>query len=215
MHVTRPELTILYKDRFTAVVDKPGGLLSVPGRRPENQDCVVNRLRRLYPDCIKQPAVHRLDMYTSGLMVLALTKEAHRHLCRQFEQRSVEKLYIAVLNGIVSQVSGEITLAFRLDTTNRPHQVYDPARGKPGTTVWKKLQCADGKTRVEFRPLTGRTHQLRLHAAHALGLNCPIAGDRLYGGGAEGEPMLLHASYLSFQHPDSGRRMEFSSPAPF
>jgi tRNA pseudouridine32 synthase/23S rRNA pseudouridine746 synthase len=154
-------------------------------------------------------------MFTSGLMVLALTKEAHRSLSRQFQEHIVEKRYIAILDGSVEETSGEITLSFRLDPENRPYQIYDPVHGKAGTTRWKRLSRVAGKTRIEFMPLTGRTHQLRLHAAHTLGLGFPIIGDRLYGSGKEGAQMLLHASYLSFLHPHTGKRIEFNSPSPF
>ena len=215
MHGKDYRLIIVHRDPSFVVVNKPGGLLSVPGRGPENQDCVVRRIKTIFAEAIDQPAVHRLDMYTSGLMVLALTKKTHRSLSRQFEQRIVEKRYIALLDGIVREESGEITLPFRLDTENRPYQIYDPEHGKVGTTLWKRLCTASGKTMLEFRPLTGRTHQLRLHASHPLGLGLPIIGDRLYGKGLEGERMLLHASFLSFLHPDTGRRIEFNSPAPF
>lgn len=215
MHEKDGRLTIIHRDPSFVVVNKPGGLLSVPGRGLENQDCVVSRIKTIFSDSIDQPAVHRLDMYTSGLMVLALTRETHRNLSRQFEQRIVQKTYIALINGIVKQESGEITLPFRLDPENRPYQIYDPDHGKVGTTLWKRLDITSGKTRLELRPLTGRTHQLRLHASHPLGLGCPIIGDRLYGTGLEGERMLLHASFLSFLHPDTGRRIEFNSPAPF
>ena len=213
MHGNR--LTIVHTDPSFVVVDKPGGLLSVPGRGPENQDCVVSRIKTIFAESIEQPAVHRLDMYTSGLMVLALTRETHRNLSLQFEQRIVEKRYIALLDGIVREESGEITLPFRLNPENRPYQIYDSENGKVGTSLWKKLGITSGKTRLEFRPLTGRTHQLRLHASHPLGLGCPIIGDRLYGNGQEGEQMMLHASFLSFLHPDTCRRIEFNSPAPF
>jgi tRNA pseudouridine32 synthase/23S rRNA pseudouridine746 synthase len=169
----------------------------------------------MFPACIEQPAVHRLDMFTSGLMVLALTREVHRHLSRQFQERLVEKRYIALLDGMVAGESGVVTLSFRLDPENRPYQIYDPVQGKTGTTLWKKLDQQFGKTKMEFTPLTGRTHQIRLHAAHALGLGCPIIGDRLYGHGQEGQRMLLHASFLSFLHPTTDKRIAFRSPAPF
>jgi tRNA pseudouridine32 synthase / 23S rRNA pseudouridine746 synthase len=208
-------ITLLHIDPVFVVVEKPGGLLSVPGRGPHNQDCVVKRIRSMFPVCIEQPAVHRLDMFTSGLMVLALTKSAHSNLSRQFQERLVNKSYIALLDGIVNRESGMITLSFRLDPENRPHQIYDPVHGKTGITIWKKIDLQEGKTRVEFTPLTGRTHQLRLHAAHALGLGCPIIGDRLYGRGQEGETMMLHASSLSFLHPFTNKRLTFNSPASF
>ena len=169
----------------------------------------------MFAACIDQPAVHRLDMATSGLMVFALTTEAHRSLSRQFSERRVKKKYVALLEGVVTADSGEITLSFRLDPENRPWQVYDSVRGKTGITRWQRLEVCDNRTRVEFVPLTGRTHQLRLHAAHELGLGYPIVGDSLYGSGKQGDPMLLHATMLFFSHPESGEKMEFFSPVPF
>ncbi len=203
------ELKIIHIDPVFIVVNKPGGLLAVPGRGADKQDCVVTRIKAMFPGCIEQPAVHRLDMYTSGIMLLARTKEAHRQLSIQFEQRAVEKEYAAVLDGAISGIEGRIELAFRLDPDNRPHQVYDPVRGKTGISNWRKTGEEKGKTHVLFSPLTGRTHQLRLHSAHPLGLGVPIVGDALYGNGTEGEKMLLHACRLSFFHPVNGERLEF------
>ena len=208
-------LEVLHVDPEFVVVDKPAGLLSVPGRGPDKQDCVARRMRELFPDCPEQPSVHRLDMDTSGLMVLARTVEAHRVLSRQFAERRVKKKYLAVLDGVVGEEQGRIELSFRLDPDNRPHQVYDPVQGKSGITRWRKLSVKDGKTRVEFIPLTGRTHQLRLHAAHSLGLGCPIVGDRLYGSRQSGERMLLHAAFLQFFHPLTEAAEEFYSEVPF
>lgn len=215
MQNTASELTILHHDPAFLLVYKPGGLLAVPGRGADKQDCVVTRIRQMLPQMIEQPAVHRLDMYTSGLMVLAVSREAHRHLCRQFEERRVVKRYIALLEGIVRGDEGEIRLPFRLDPANRPYQIYDPLQGKMGITRWQRLAVEGGRTRIEFSPLTGRTHQLRVHAAHSLGLGLPIVGDRLYGHGREGEQMLLHAAYLAFAHPSTGEPLHFDSPAPF
>lgn len=208
-------LHIIYTDPHIIVVNKPGGLLSVPGRGPDKQDCVVNRTKKLFPDCIQQPAVHRLDMYTSGLLVLALTQDSHKAMSKQFENRLVRKKYIALLDGLIHDDSGEIHLPFRLNPDNRPYQIYDPINGKLGITKWKKIGVERKKTRVEFIPLTGRTHQLRVHAAHHLGLNSPIVGDTLYGNGKEGDQMMLHASFLSFIHPASGESIEFESDVPF
>lgn len=208
-------LKIIYQDIELVVVDKPSGLLSVPGRGPDKQDCVVNRAKRLFLDMINQPAVHRLDMYTSGLMLLAKTTGVHRRLSQQFELRQVQKKYIALVEGVVGRVEGEIRLSFRLDPSNRPHQVYDPIQGKLGITRWKRLSVDKHHTRIEFKPLTGRTHQLRLHAAHPKGLGVPIVGDHLYGNGQEGDPMCLHASRLKFQHPSNGREMDIGSEPPF
>ncbi len=213
--MSQQELVIVYADAHLAVIEKPGGLLAVPGRGPDRQDCAVNRLKTIFPIHINQPSVHRLDMATSGLMVMAFTGEAHRILSKQFAERRVEKKYIALLEGVVTAESGEITLAFRLDPKNRPWQVYDSVLGKTGITRWQRLEVCAGTTRVEFVPLTGRTHQLRLHAAHELGLGCPIVGDSLYGAGQRGDPMLLHAAELSFLHPESGKRTTFSSRVPF
>ncbi len=211
-------MEIIYKDNQIVVVDKPGGLLSVPGRGPEKQDCVVNRLKKMFIACMNQPAVHRLDMATSGLMVLALDAASHRNLSRQFSERQVQKKYIALLEGEIDPnkgENGEITLGFRLDPDNRPYQVYDPVQGKIGISRWQLVKISDGRSLIEFTPLTGRTHQLRLHAAHELGLDCPIVGDSLYGSGKMGDPMLLHATQLSFYHPGTEEWMEFFSPAPF
>jgi len=215
MHDNELHIRLLYVDEDVIVVDKPAGLLSVPGRGPEMQDCVVRQVQDYFSDVIEQPAVHRLDMDTSGLMVLARSRIAHAHLSEQFARRKVKKRYNAILDGVVAEEAGEIELAFRLDPDNRPHQVYDPEQGKLGITRWFKLAVHNGRTRVEFIPLTGRTHQLRLHAAHKLGLNCPIVGDRLYGRRKPGERMLLHAQYLQFFHPTTEKRLVFRSAVPF
>ena len=205
----------LYADDYIVVVEKPGGLLSVPGRGPDKQECVVNQLKAVYPDMIEQPSVHRLDMDTSGLMVLARTKEAHRALSIAFQNREVEKEYIALLDGEVEAETGRIILPFRLDPDNRPYQVYDEKYGKVGETVWVKLSSENGRTRILFRPLTGRTHQLRLHSSHEYGLGAPIVGDRLYGTGTAPGQLKLHASYLKFHHPVTDKVMEFRSEPPF
>ncbi len=208
-------INILHRERSFVVIDKPPGLLAVPGRGPDKQDCVVNRVKTLIPEMISQPAVHRLDMATSGLMVLAIDKGSHADLSRQFEQRQVGKKYVALLDGLVEGESGRIELRFRLNPDNRPYQVYDPVHGKLGITDWKKLGVEHKLTRIEFTPITGRTHQLRLHAAHQMGLNTPIVGDNLYGNGQEGDRMLLHACSLVFHHPISGKVVQFKSMVPF
>ncbi|MBM9536806.1 RluA family pseudouridine synthase [Desulfobulbus alkaliphilus] len=210
-----PSLVFLYRDPSLVVIDKPGGLLSVPGRGPAGADSVVARLRHLLPGCITQPAVHRLDMDTSGLMVLALTRAAHRHLSAQFASQQVVKHYAALVEGVVAAPAGEIALPFRLDPHNRPRQVYDPIHGKTGISRWRKIATRDQRTLVAFQPLTGRTHQLRLHASHPLGLGCPIVGDRLYGTPSPGQGLLLHAAQLAFRHPDSNQWLQFTSPPPF
>jgi tRNA pseudouridine32 synthase/23S rRNA pseudouridine746 synthase len=213
--ISQKELQVIFEEREFVVVNKPSGVLSVPGKGEENQDCVVARIKALYPACIEQPAVHRLDMDTSGLMVLALTADAHRELSRQFEHRETEKRYIALLDGEVTGDEGTIELPFRLDVENRPYQIYDPVNGKTGITHWKVLSTGNKKTRVEFIPVTGRTHQLRVHAASEHGMGIPIAGDRLYGSGTAPGQLKLHAAFLSFTHPCTGERLEFHSAPPF
>lgn len=212
-------LDIVYCDASLLVVNKEGGLLSVPGRGEDKQDCVESRVRRLFPHAPRQCAVHRLDMDTSGLLVLALDKEAHRNLSMQFMQLEVEKEYVALLKGVVKQEAGEVRLPFRLDVNNRPYQIYDEEQGKWGTSLWKKLRVEpspDGLvTRVRFTPLTGRTHQLRLHSSHPKGIGHPIVGDRLYGTGREGDQLCLHACALSFSHPVTREKLSFSLPEPF
>lgn len=215
MRITNSDIKIIHADTHIVVVNKPGGLLSVPGRGPEKQDCLIRRLQQRFPEMIEQPSAHRLDMYTSGLMVVAITSQAHRHLSKQFEERKVVKEYTAIVEGIVKEQNGEIHLPFRVDLNNRPHQMYDPVHGKMGSTTWTCLGHKNGTTRILFIPLTGRTHQLRVHAAHSLGLDCPIVGDSLYGSGKDGDQMMLHASYLKFTHPGSGETINFSSTPPF
>lgn len=208
-------LEIIYREPSFVVVNKPGGLLAVPGRGPDKQDCVTKRLKQLIPGCIEQPAVHRLDMATSGLMLMGMTAGAHRNLSIQFSQREVVKRYTALVEGRPVLDEGTIILRFRLDPDNRPHQVFDPVNGKEGITRWRTLGYEGNRTRIEFFPATGRTHQLRLHASHPEGLGCPIVGDSLYGNGREGEKMFLHAGGLQFAHPDTGKPLCFVSPAPF
>ena len=214
-----PALEILHEDRLFIVVNKPSGLLSVPGRGPENQDSVVRRMQALYPGTIEQPSVHRLDMDTSGILVLARTRKAHRELSIQFQQRLVSKRYIAMLDGVVTKPEGIIDLPLKMDMFNRPYQVYDPIHGKPSRTIWRRLEEKGGRTRVEFIPITGRSHQLRMHASHFLGLGCPIVGDRLYGSGTEVGKLQLHAEYLKFRYPHPNPKshvwLEFSAPPLF
>lgn len=218
-------LNIIYRDFSIIVVNKQSGVLSVPGRGPEKQDCIVNRVKRLFPGCITQPAVHRLDMETSGLMVLAFTEEAHRNLNRQFEKREVQKEYIALVDGIIPAPDGQTELFFRVDVDNRPHQIWDDVHGKKAVTEWHVVRTenyvspADGTertvTRVRFIPHTGRTHQLRLAAADSHGFGKPIVGDTLYGTCAPGERLMLHARTLCFTHPVTGKPMEFTSEPDF
>ena len=213
--MNRSQIEIIYQDEIIVVINKPGGLLSVPGRGIEKQDCVSKRLQNIFPVMIPQPSIHRLDMYTSGIMVYAITSQAHRDISIQFEKRQVHKRYQALLEGIIEGKQGEISLPFRLDPNNRPIQIYDAEQGKMGHTKWRNLGIETERTRIEFTPLTGRTHQLRIHSAHSLGLGTPIVGDSLYGFGTDGDQMMLHATFLSFFHPGSKKKVEFHSPPPF
>ena len=221
-------LKILYRDNDIIVVNKESGLLSVPGRGPEKQDCIVNRVKKLFPECIEQPSVHRLDMETSGLMILAFTKDAHRNLCRQFEEGLVQKKYVALLDGILAKKgipqSGTMELFFRLDIENRPHQIWDSVYGKKAITEWqildveKYLSPSGNKknvTRVLFIPHTGRTHQLRLASAGSHGFGVPIIGDTLYGHCEPNERLMLHSCYIKFTHPSTGKVMEFNCGSDF
>ena len=208
-------LEIVHEDPDFVVVDKVSGMLSVPGRGPEKRDCVAERVREMYPGCPEQPAVHRLDMDTSGLLVVARNAEAHRELSMQFQRRETRKRYFALLEGILTGEGGTIELPFRLDVENRPYQIHDPIHGKVGITHWQKISVEAGLTRVLFTPITGRTHQLRVHAAHELGLGTPIVGDPLYGNGTGPGQLKLHAAELGFQHPSSGAELNFSSNPSF
>jgi len=206
-------VSVIYADDHIVVIEKPSGMLSVPGKIADFS--VTEWLLKKYPNCISHPAVHRLDMDTSGILVFALDAESHRDLSRQFQDREVEKKYIALLNGVLSEQSGRIELPFRLDVENRPLQIYDEIHGKTGITEWQKLVEDGGSTRVEFHPLTGRTHQLRVHSAHPKGLGVPIKGDTLYGGHPTHGELCLHAAWIKFRHPISDALMEFSSKVPF
>ncbi|MCP5537353.1 MAG: RluA family pseudouridine synthase [Akkermansiaceae bacterium] len=210
---SEPLLEIIHTDPHFVVVNKVSGMLSVPGR--DVKDSVTNRVRAMFPDCKESPEVHRLDMDTSGLMVVARTVEAHRHLSIQFQDRLTQKRYQALLDGVFEGKEGTIELPFRLDIDNRPIQIYDEVHGKMGITHWKNLGIEGGYTRVEFIPVTGRTHQLRLHASHEKGLGIPIVGDPFYGNGTGPGQMKLHACELSFSHPVTGEVMTFQSAPAF
>ena len=216
-------LEILYRDSAIVVINKPSGLLSVPGRTPDKQDCATTRLKKLFPHCIEQASVHRLDMETSGLLVMALTQEAHRNLSAQFEAGTVHKKYVALIDGTFNhnEYKGELRLKFRLDIENRPHQIYDEENGKLGITEWEKAgtvlyTAPDGSqrrtTKIIFTPHTGRTHQLRLAASDPHGFGIPIVGDTLYGHCAPGERLMLHAFELKFEHPISGKKISLTAP---
>ncbi|MEW5853496.1 MAG: RluA family pseudouridine synthase [Myxococcota bacterium] len=208
-------LVVLHHETSFAIIDKPPDLLSCPGRGDDKVDSVQTRVPQVFPHARGSILVHRLDQPTSGIMVVALTVEAHRELRRQFEAHTTEKAYVAELAGDVREDSGTIQLPFRVDLDNRPYQILDEVHGKMGITHWRVLRRDSGRTRVEFRPETGRTHQLRVHAAHPRGLGCPIAGDRLYGSPDDAPRLMLHAWRLAFDHPDTGARCIFEAPLPF
>lgn len=216
----RVNLRIVHAEPRLVVVEKPSGMLSVPGKGPEKMDCVVSRVRAMYPAAAGPLVVHRLDMETSGLLVVALDVGAQRDLSGQFERRTVFKRYVALVEGMVPRDEGTVDVPIRLDVERRPYQIADFAQGRPATTRYRVLSREVDRTRVQFEPVTGRTHQLRVHAAlppmvegRAGGLGCPIVGDVLYGRGDGSERLMLHASFLSFTHPDTGARMEFHSRA--
>ena len=204
------KLDILYEDDYLLIVNKPAGMLSVPGKG--DVDSVYQRLSILYPEATGPIIVHRLDMATSGLLLAAKTKEAHQNLQAQFKNRTIQKRYIALLEGEVPQDEGEIRLPLCPDPLDRPQQIVSEEFGKPAFTRYRVLERTSGKTLIAFYPQTGRTHQLRVHAAHPLGLHCPILGDELYG--RKAERLYLHAEYLAFTHPITSERIEIQkSPA--
>ena len=205
------ELEIMYEDEWLSVVNKPAGMLSVPGK--SDIDSVYGRVRRMYPEATGPMIVHRLDMATSGLILIAKTKEVHQNLQAQFKNRTVCKRYVAWLDGIVEKKEGHIELPLRPDPEDRPWQVVDAVHGKPAVTDYTVLHYDSGRTFISFIPKTGRTHQLRVHSAHPLGLNAPIVGDELYG--RKADRLYLHAEYLGFIHPVSGVYMEIEKKSGF
>jgi tRNA pseudouridine32 synthase/23S rRNA pseudouridine746 synthase len=205
---------IVHADRWLVIVDKPAGLLSVPGRHAALKDSVLARMRRRYPGATGPLVVHRLDLDTSGLLVIALDDDTHAAMQRLFARREVSKRYLAILAGEVAADRGTIELPLRVDLDDRPRQIVDPVHGKPAITDFEVLDRSGGRTRVALYPRTGRTHQLRVHCAHPDGLGAPILGDRLYGAVAA-ERLHLHAEHLAFTHPHTGDRLSHDSPAPF
>lgn len=201
-----------FTDEHLIVAEKPPGLLSVPGRGLDKQDCVVARVRELYPDAL---TVHRLDQATSGLIVLARGPDAHRTLSKAFAGREVTKRYIAVVVGEVIDDQGEIDLPLIADWPNRPRQMVDHVLGKPSLTRWRVLSRDASTTRLELEPVTGRSHQLRVHL---MAIGHPILGDAFYAPPdvlAQSPRLLLHASALSLPHPVRGDIMSFQSPPEF
>lgn len=207
----KQELKIIYEDDVLIVVNKPAEFLSVPGK--EITDSVYSRIKEKYPTATGPLIVHRLDMSTSGILLLTKTKEANKVLQSQFINRTVKKRYVALLDGNLSENSGKIKLPLRVDLDDRPKQLVDFVHGKNAETDWEIIRREHGKTRVYFYPITGRTHQLRVHAAHKNGLNTPIFGDDLYGKKTTG--LHLHAEFIEFFHPSTNEKISFTVDAEF
>ena len=221
------ELEIVFEDEWLLVVNKPAGMLSVPGKA-EDRDSVYHRLKKKYPEATGPMIVHRLDMATSGLLLVAKTKKVHQDLQAQFANRSIKKRYVAVLDGIVlSERTGRIELPLCLNPLDRPRQIVSKEYGKEAITEYKIISESEKiidesersineprkYTRIVFYPLTGRTHQLRVHAAHPEGLGCPILGDELYG--KKADRLYLHAEYIEFRHPIYGDIFRIQKKADF
>ena len=204
-------IDIIFQDEVMLVINKPPELLSVSGKNIE--DSVYFRMKQRYPQATGPLTVHRLDMSTSGLMLIALNKEVHKILQKQFINRSIKKRYVALLEGQVKQDKGIIDLPLRLDIDDRPRQLVCYEYGKPAKTEWEVIQRKNNQTRVHFYPVTGRTHQLRVHSAHTNGLNAPIVGDDIYGNRAN--RLHLHADFIAFNHPLTRELMQFQIDAEF
>ena len=202
---------LIHHDDQILVVEKPAGLLSVPGRGEDRADCLIARLRVAFPTVL---LVHRLDLDTSGVMVFALTPHAQKHLGQQFERRQVKKAYVARVWGRLQPATGRVDLPLIVDWPNRPRQKVDHEQGRPAQTDWRVIRAGDDDTRVRLFPLTGRSHQLRVHMAS---LGHPILGDPLYATGvaADHPRLMLHAESLRLRHPDSNMTHSFTARPPF
>jgi len=205
------ELTIEYEDQDIVVVNKPAEFLSVPGK--SISDSVYMRMKQKYPNASGPLIIHRLDMSTSGLMIIAKNKAIHQQIQDQFIKRTITKRYVALLAGIPVKTEKHIDLPLRLDINDRPRQLVCFEHGKKATTKWEIIEQKNNNTKVYFYPVTGRTHQLRVHAAHTLGLNCPIVGDDLYG--KKSDRLHLHAESITFYHPKLGKNIQITTPACF
>ncbi|MGP4802669.1 RluA family pseudouridine synthase [Agrobacterium cavarae] len=207
-----PYISIIHRDESLLVLDKPSGLLSVPGRDPALADSLATRVQKQFPSALM---INRLDKDTSGIVLMSLNKKAHAAIASQFESRTTKKIYQAIVWGEVTGESGEIDLPLAIDPDNKPRHRVDQDNGRPSQTQWRVLERLPlPATRLELRPLTGRTHQLRVHLK---ALGHPILGDEFYASGealAASERLLLHAEELSFHHPD-GHDVTFHVPAPF
>ncbi|ABI76269.1 RNA pseudouridine synthase family protein [Hyphomonas neptunium ATCC 15444] len=208
----RGPVSYIYRDDHLILIDKPSGLLSVPGRGVDKADCAITRVQAEFPDAL---TVHRLDMATSGLLLMARSKEIQRALSGLFERGEVEKSYLADVWGVPAPARGEIDLPLITDWPNRPLQKVDHEIGKPSRTLYETLNPQSAHTRLKLTPLTGRSHQLRVHLA---AIGHPILGDEFYAAGEAltARPRLaLHAARLAFAHPVTGERMDFELPCPF
>ncbi|WP_347331307.1 RluA family pseudouridine synthase [Marinimicrobium locisalis] len=204
--------SVVYEDSDLLVVEKPAGLLTVPGRGPDKQDCLINRILPAYPNA---RIVHRLDQPTSGLVIIPLGYEPQKHLARQFEQRQVHKRYIAVVSGLPDPAAGHVDLPLICDWPNRPRQKVDYTEGKPALTRFRVLSHDDGNARMALEPVTGRSHQLRVHM---MALGHPILGDTLYGtieSKRASKRLLLHATSIVFTHPRTGSQVHCDSTPTF
>ncbi len=204
-------LEFLHDDHQVVLVNKPSGLLSVPGKGDHLSDCLMARVKMVYPTAL---LVHRLDRDTSGVMIFALTPHAQRHLGLQFEKRQTKKTYIARVWGEMTEKTGSVDAPIIVDWENRPRQMIDFENGRAAQTDWKVIRAKDGETRVRLMPKTGRSHQLRVHM---LSLGHPILGDPFYAHGpAQDYPrMMLHSETLQFRHPDGGQGTRITAKAPF
>jgi len=207
-------LELLHVDEFLLAINKPAGLLTVPGRGPEKQDCLLSRLQQIHPEA---RVVHRLDMETSGIVLFARDADTQSQLGKQFAGREIDKTYVAIVHGQPQPAQGEIDFPLIADWPNRPKQKVDHELGKPSRTRYRVLDSDNVRStsRVELKPVTGRSHQLRVHM---LSLGHPIIGDRLYGPETafdKDSRLMLHASELVFTHPRSGLEIRLASPAPF
>ncbi|MDH2326637.1 pseudouridine synthase [Cereibacter sp. SYSU M97828] len=204
-------LRIVHHDSTIVIADKPAGLLSVPGRGDDRIDCLIERIRGIFPEVL---LVHRLDLDTSGVMVFALTKSAQANLGQQFEKRTTKKVYAARVHGVIAEKEGRVDLPLIVDWPNRPRQHVNHETGKPAQTDWRVTKRGANETRVRLMPITGRSHQLRVHMAE---MGHPILGDPLYATGeALDHPrLMLHAESLRIRHPETGVTQTFSVPAPF
>jgi len=205
------DLDIVFQDEHVVVVNKPAGLLSVPGK--SIKDSVYTRIKAQFPQATGGLIIHRLDMATSGLLMLALNERAHKNLQQQFLDKEVSKRYVAIIDGTLGKTSGEIRLPLCVDFNDRPRQMVCYEHGKYAETHWQVIEEKVGKTKLFLYPITGRTHQLRMHCAHTDGLNLPIIGDGLYG--LRANRLHLHAQRLSFIHPITKERLTFEVDAEF